>query len=281
MKKIILLLFGALVGIPAICQTDSMYLYTLGNDSLFFPTELFKKGVVAPGLLNLRLRKAVRQEVAMGMDRAYIPETDVQGGNAPRSKAAVLIYQVPISVQVTQVQLDSISQYIKKITEPPVVQQPDIIQEIDDKPSAAISYMVNATTPFNGVVNQPDWTKWVHFENQTWNAPHLANTASFGYVVNGYLQVSWTGYKIEWYPEKRENHGIAAVSVDGGPEVMVDLYKNTKANGNELAFTWPNVTPANPTNATHTIRIRVTGQKNAAATEFNVSHDYFKAFKRP
>jgi hypothetical protein len=138
--------------------------------------------------------------------------------------------------------------------------------------------MLNATTPYNGTVNTPDWSKWTHFKDNAWNADHLNKTASFGYALNSYFTVSWTGYKIEWYAEKRVNHGIAAVSIDGGPEQMIDLYKNTQANGKEVVFTW---TATNPTNAAHTIKVRVTGTKNAAATENNISNDYLKIFKRP
>jgi hypothetical protein len=291
MKKIILLIFGALVGIPAICQTDIGYLYTNPStpmhDSLIFPMELTKRGVVKWSPLKVVLRKVTDMNLKMGFTDAYIPESDIDGANAAGSSVRVLFFQTVVTADIRPEEKLLLENFIVELEKPGIYQPPtnqpgpDVTQNIDDTPGPLNTYMLNATTPYVGVVNQPDWSKWVHFKGNPWNEIHNDKTATFGYAKDSYLQVSWTGHKIEWYAEKARNHGIAAVSIDGGPDVIVDLYKNTTANGSELVFTWPQTPPAAPTNGTHTIRIKVTGTKNALATETNVSHDYLKVFKRP
>ena len=67
--------------------------------------------------------------------------------------------------------------------------------------------------------------------------------------------------RIWLFGAKAPNHGIAAVSVDGGPETLVDLYAPTRSD-NELLFS----STVLPAGAAHTLRVRVTGTKNSAST---------------
>lgn len=279
MKKVMLLIFGALVGIPAICQMDTVHIFSASptpmNDTLMFPTDLFKRGVSVVKLLPIKLRKATKVELMMGMDAVYIPETDVQGGNATRSKTIAIVYQHPVSVPVTQAQLDQVSAAIKNILEPVVVPQPDVITDIDN----VVAQTANKYS-----------AGWLHYANNTWNANHLNNTISVTYTAGSTLEVTFNGYKCEWWSEPRMNHGIAGLSIDGGPEVEVDLYDKRSDNITAKIWTSPNLTAG-----VHVLKIRMLNKKNPAwqtdfpvghaqraqAQETNIIHDYVKVFKRP
>lgn len=167
------------------------------------------------------------------------------------------------SVVTIEEPADTASQYIityslQKDGAPPpdTIPDPEITYIIDDAILPANNYSAG----------------WYHSANNTWNQNHNNNTASF-ITGNGYLETTFTGTKVEWYTEKRNNHGVAGVSIDGGPEGNVDLYKNTDANGSELVYTSPVLT-----NTVHKIKIRWTGAKNSASTDPSIIHDYFKVY---
>jgi hypothetical protein len=285
MKKILSLIFGVLIALPALCQVDSVFLFSTGQgvlgDSIILPTDFYRRGAAVPKLLKIGLRKAKAQTINMGMDAMYIPETDLVGGNVTRSLAKIITYQIPLSVQVTQAQLDSISKYIKKITEPVVVPKPDIITSIDDAFAApgvkyytiaAGAVKLDANTGLN--VGNPGG--WSHAANNAWNTAHHDKTASYTSIVNSFVEITFTGYKFEWVTEKRLNHGIAAVSIDGGAEVEIDLYDPTSLNTKIITvFASPALS-----SGTHVIKIRCTGKKNPAATETNILHDRLVVYKK-
>ena len=62
------------------------------------------------------------------------------------------------------------------------------------------------------------------------------------------------------YTSKNSNQGIAAISIDGGTETLVDTYASTRSDG-VLIYTSPELTPGQ-----HTVKVRVTGTKNASST---------------
>lgn len=105
-----------------------------------------------------------------------------------------------------------------------------------------------------------DWTVFNH------SAFH--NGTSTYTLVNGVVEVTFIGKKIEWWTEKALNHGIAALSIDGGAEVMVDLYASTTVNNSQKVWTSPDITVGE-----HKLKIRFTGNKNALATQSNFIHD--------
>ncbi len=86
-------------------------------------------------------------------------------------------------------------------------------------------------------------------------------------VTGSTYSVTFNGTSLRIFGARAPYHGIAAVSVDGGPESDVDLYAPTRAD-QALLFTTPTLA-----NATHTVRVRVTGRKNPASTEFIVNAD--------
>jgi GH43 family beta-xylosidase len=67
-------------------------------------------------------------------------------------------------------------------------------------------------------------------------------------------------------------NGIAGVSVDGGPETMVDLYASIR-QGEQLQYLSPHLAAG-----VHHVRVRVTGQKNAASSGVAVSIDRAEAY---
>ena len=119
--------------------------------------------------------------------------------------------------------------------------------------------------------NQLNYTgaAWIHGSGQ---ATFLNTTLSYSNVADNAVTLSFVGNKIEWYTEKFKTHGIAAVSVDNGPEVNVDLYASTGVQ-QLLVYTSPPLT-----NGTHTFKIRATGTKNPASTGYYAIHDFVKVY---
>jgi hypothetical protein len=87
------------------------------------------------------------------------------------------------------------------------------------------------------------------------------------------LTTAFVGNRVEWWAEKRENHAIFGVSIDGGAETNVDLYAATTVNSSEMVFA------ADLAQGNHTIRIRNTGTRNASSTgspfAYSCAHDAF------
>jgi mannan endo-1,4-beta-mannosidase len=79
--------------------------------------------------------------------------------------------------------------------------------------------------------------------------------------------LTFTGTRAKVYFTVAPHHGIAAVSIDGAPESTVDLYRATRAEQQAL-FTSPVLAAGS-----HTVRVRVTGTRNAASTGTVVTAD--------
>jgi transcriptional regulator with XRE-family HTH domain len=90
---------------------------------------------------------------------------------------------------------------------------------------------------------------------------------SWDTITNDYVTLSFTGVQIRFYGVLDPKHGIGAVSLDGGPETMIDFYAARRA-GNQLLWTSP-MLPA----GTHTFKLRVTGTANAGASGAFVAID--------
>jgi lysophospholipase L1-like esterase len=79
-------------------------------------------------------------------------------------------------------------------------------------------------------------------------------------VSGASYQVLFSGTQAHLYGAKAPWHGIAAVSVDGGAETTVDTYAATRADD---VWLWSSpVLAAGP----HSLKVRVTGQKNASSS---------------
>jgi len=86
------------------------------------------------------------------------------------------------------------------------------------------------------------------------NTDRYAETAGAAYTY------SFTGTAIEIYSSVAPHHGIVGVSIDGGAERSVDLYKASRAE-QALVYMSPSLTQG-----PHRVRVRVTGRKSAAST---------------
>jgi len=105
----------------------------------------------------------------------------------------------------------------------------------------------------------------------TWSTsaavPKYQGDDHYSFVTGSTYSITFNGTSLLLYAARAPYHGIAAVSVDGGPETDIDLYATTRVD-QALLFT-----SATLANGTHTVQVRVTGRKNAASSEFIVSAD--------
>ncbi|SDX37931.1 CBM35 domain-containing protein [Paenibacillus sp. CF384] len=92
--------------------------------------------------------------------------------------------------------------------------------------------------------------------NASANLEAYLQTDHFSGTANDYYQVRFTGTQIEMYGEKNNAFGIIAASIDGGPEVLIDLYNPTRL-ANTLLYTSHTLS-----NGSHSLKVRITGLKN-------------------
>jgi len=111
------------------------------------------------------------------------------------------------------------------------------------------------------------WTNAVNTSDSYFN-----RTCSHSNTSNNYATLSFVGNKVELYTSKASHHGIAAVSIDNGTEILVDLYSATRQDF-VMAFSSVSLTEGN-----HTIKIRVTGTKAASSSGTYVVIDYLKVY---
>lgn len=109
--------------------------------------------------------------------------------------------------------------------------------------------------------------------NGTWSAVkndriYYGNTCHYGNSADGYFQSSFSGTGINWYGLKNNDLGIADVYIDNVRKASVDCY-GTKRAVNKL-FSVAGLESGN-----HTIKVVVTGTKNAASTGTYIVHDSF------
>jgi len=228
MRKLLILIFGVLIGLPAISQTQ-----------LAEVTKLWK---------------AKKVTVADGYTYRY--------NLWDKYDTAIYYLTGPDTFEVVTT--------FKKISKakPPVI-LPDIVSTIDDNVTAGVGQAYSQTV--NAGDNIFITNGWSHMKNQQWNVPHHANTFSFiDGVAGAYIELEYTGHTAEWWTEKRVNHGIVSIQIDGSNPVDIDLYDPRTDNSSTLVYTTPKLI-----NATHRLRINYTGRKNPAASSTNIGHDKF------
>lgn len=115
-------------------------------------------------------------------------------------------------------------------------------------------------------INDTDFTYSPGWLTSTGPDKYLEND-SYSITTNATATYTFTGVQIELYAAKDVHHGIAAVSIDNGTEVMIDMYAASRQEG-VLLYTSPQLTAAQ-----HTFKVRVTGNKNAASTNVVVAID--------
>jgi hypothetical protein len=81
--------------------------------------------------------------------------------------------------------------------------------------------------------------------------------------------ISFQGTGLKWYTSKENNMGMAAISIDGGEESLIDLYTYCHVpQYGRLVYASDLLEPG-----THTFKVRVTGQKNDKSTNYFVNND--------
>jgi hypothetical protein len=102
---------------------------------------------------------------------------------------------------------------------------------------------------------------------------HFNNSLTFSQTLGNTVTVSFSGVRVEWFAEKEKTHAIAAVSIDGGPEVEYDLYSPTNQKQVKI---FEKELPNGP----HTFRLRNTGKKSplnpATTNNLWVTYDYLR-----
>ncbi|GAA0578466.1 family 43 glycosylhydrolase [Kribbella sandramycini] len=132
------------------------------------------------------------------------------------------------------------------------------------------NYWINdfdAGTGMNQVEYAGNWSSGSGCGNQCfWSNDHWSN------AVNATATIRFTGAKVALLSVKDRGNGIAAISIDGGPEQRVDYYSSIRV-GEQLTYLSPTLAPG-----PHTIRIRVTGDKNAASSNTVISLDRIEVY---
>jgi len=231
--KTLLLLFGVLIGLPALSQT-----YKIGEvTKLWTPKHI----QVTDGLV-------FKYKLYNGLDTAY---RYTIGANADTFDVTITFKQ----------------------RLPPA--KPDIVTTIDDYPTAPEQTYLPATRLADNVYST---NAWAHMKGQSWNALHYANTVSFveGIPVGAYVELTCVCYKVEWWGERRNNHGIVSITTDGGSIANVDTYGPNTDNPSTLL--WQSASA--PVNGTHKFRVTYTGTKNPASTSFSIVHDKWVIYKK-
>ena len=102
-----------------------------------------------------------------------------------------------------------------------------------------------------------------------------AGTNSYTDVTGGTASLSFVGTGVTLHAITAPNHGIVGVSVDAGPETLVDEYAAART-GDVAVWTSPRLA-----SGTHTVRVRATGNQRAGATHDWATIDRFEVATAP
>ena len=117
--------------------------------------------------------------------------------------------------------------------------------------------------PYIGVVTRNDTS--FSYDNTAnwpsgWQDGAFQNDNHWSSLTNASYQVPFSGTQAKLYGALAPAHGIAAVSVDGGAETLVDTYSAARKD-DVLLWTSPVLASGN-----HTLKVRNTGQRNASSS---------------
>ncbi len=136
-------------------------------------------------------------------------------------------------------------------------------------PGAATS-VINDTdvgTGQNQVQYARSWSSGSGCGNQCfWGNDHWSNQ------LNASATIRFTGTKVALLSVMDTGNGIAGISIDGGAEQRVDYYSSIRV-GEQLVYLSPTL-PAGP----HTLKVRVTGSKNASSSNTVISLDRIEVY---
>lgn len=137
-------------------------------------------------------------------------------------------------------------------------------------PTAATTRLVSPAAPINSAKGSFDDTAFSY--DGMWSVGNTAgkyqDNDQYSAVAGAYYTFRFTGTQAKIYGSMASHHGIAAISIDGGPETTVDLYRPGARAEQQLLFTSPKLSQG-----VHTVKVRVTGNHNAASTGVVISAD--------
>jgi hypothetical protein len=90
--------------------------------------------------------------------------------------------------------------------------------------------------------------------------------------TNASATIRFSGTKVALLSVLDTGNGIAAISIDGGPEQRIDYYSSIRV-GEQLIYVSPTL-PAGP----HTLKVRVTGDKNPSSGSTVISLDRIEVY---
>ncbi|TDW60786.1 glycoside hydrolase family 43 protein [Kribbella pratensis] len=127
------------------------------------------------------------------------------------------------------------------------------------------NYWINDTD--STVVYAGNWSSGSGCGNQCfWGNDHWSGE------TNATATIHFTGTRAALLSVADTGNGIAAISVDGGPEQRIDYYSSIRV-GEQLMYISPTLAPG-----AHTLKVRVTGDKNPASTSTVISLDRIEVY---
>ena len=148
----------------------------------------------------------------------------------------------------------------------------------------SLSKFIDNTYPFNITLNDNTLSSGINQFNYVgvWNYNNSLDaycnnyhysTQSGGAAPVNYCQIVFIGSQVKLYTLKTSICGIAAISIDEGAEIDVDLYSPTELY-QFLVYTSPILSDTQ-----HTIKIRTTGRKNPASSDYYISVDKIEVYR--
>ncbi|MFD6681812.1 family 20 glycosylhydrolase [Micromonospora parva] len=138
------------------------------------------------------------------------------------------------------------------------------VDAIGDAPGVPSVVQVNDNTTGTGD-NQfsysGTWSYGANGSQQFQRDDHYSSTLDSAH------QVRFTGNKIKLFAARAANHGRAGVSIDGGPETVVDLYSPTRVD-QAMVFTSGQLAQG-----PHVLKVRVLNSKNGSSSGTAVTAD--------
>jgi mannan endo-1,4-beta-mannosidase len=136
----------------------------------------------------------------------------------------------------------------------------------ESEPSAPLEVSTYAL-PAGGVkVNDKDFNYVGNWGSSTGSGKYM-NDDHYSSATGAYYEYTFVGTKAYIFASKAPHHGIAGVSINGGPEVMVDYYAPFRIN--ETIIHETEELPL----GRYTIKVRVSGSRNANATGQTIPAD--------
>lgn len=101
---------------------------------------------------------------------------------------------------------------------------------------------------------------WTPYEDAGGTIGVFKNTLHYSNIQDAVAEIKFNGTGISLYAQKDPDKGIAAVSIDGGSETLVDLYADPASNGDLMVWETGKLASGD-----HTLKVRVTNTKNEKA----------------